>query len=128
MNGYPLNSVSGFHGNMHNKHNAHLNGSYANGVKQITSSRTQFLLTFSAHNESTLEKNIATINNVKSRYRIIDLAYTLAVCRSAFSDRWFSVESGENAGESKRLECLSTYKKQRSRMLKIAFVFPGKLC
>ena len=128
MDSYPLNGANEFYGSMHDKHNADRKDSYTNGVNgRITSSRNQFFLPFSAHNESTLERNIAKINDVKSHYRKIDLAHTLAVRRSEFSDRYFSVECTEGTSEAKKYECLSTYKKQRSRVLRIAFVFPGKL-
>jgi acyl transferase domain-containing protein len=50
-----------------------------------------FLLSFSAHDRRTLERNITAHAEVASNYHLADLAYTLGVRRSRLSTRGFTV-------------------------------------
>lgn len=51
----------------------------------------KYLLVFSAHDETTLNRNIRATSKVANRYEISDLAYTLSAGRSGLQNRGFSI-------------------------------------
>lgn len=112
----------------------HRAGGYVNGevVADIPYStsrirgRDQFLLAFSAHNESTLRSIIAAIREKSENYHLIDLAYTLGVRRSRFSNRSFVVAKRDNVKKALDRENIIPYKSTRSQPNGVGFVFTGK--
>lgn len=88
--------------------------------------RDQFLLAFSAHNESTLRSNIAAIRDKCENYHLIDLAYTLGVRRSRFSSRSFVVAKLKNVRKRLDYENIIPYKVQSSQSNRLGFIFTGK--
>ncbi len=82
-----------------------------------------YLLPFSAHNESTLHKNVEALSEVVTRCRLFDLAYTLSTRRTFFSSRAFAlVTEASNSLDQKML------KKDNiaSNSPCLAFVFTGQ--
>ena len=55
------------------------------------SSKKPFLLCFSAHDKTTLSRNVKAISDVASNYYLTDLAHTLNLHRTRFSHRAFTV-------------------------------------
>ncbi|KAL9022847.1 MAG: hypothetical protein Q9180_008540, partial [Flavoplaca navasiana] len=55
------------------------------------SSRKPFLLCFSAHDKTTLSRNVDAIGRVAANYYLTDLAHTLNLRRAMFSHRAFNV-------------------------------------
>lgn len=88
--------------------------------------RDQFLLAFSAHNEPTLRSNIAAISGVCENYELIDLAYTLGVRRSHFSNRSFVVAKRGNLKNDLEHSSIITYRSQSSLSPRLGFVFTGR--
>lgn len=88
--------------------------------------RDQFLLAFSAHNEPTLRSNIAAISGVCENYELIDLAYTLGVRRSHFSNRSFVVAKRGNVQNELAQESIMQYRSQSSLPPRLGFVFTGR--
>ncbi|KAK8112196.1 uncharacterized protein PG998_008653 [Apiospora kogelbergensis] len=115
-----------------NKGSNEANGTHANGTNGSSTNgggiprRSQFLLPFSAHNESTLKKNIAAIREVAGNYDILDMAYTLSHRRSKFASRVCIVASQDNVIDSLNVESLAISKAKGSRDLKLGFVFTGQ--
>ena len=126
-----------------NGHKSHLNG-YTNGLNGYTSGtngytngtnetnshsvpfRRQFLLTFSAHNELTLRRNVAAFRDRAEEYDILDLAYTLGCRRSKFASRTCVVASQDTMVGSLNVEGLTISKAIGSRNLDLGFVFTGR--
>lgn len=109
--------------------NGYVNGETVADVSHSNSEkvgRYQFLLAFSAHNESTLRSNIAAIRAKCENYNLIDLAYTLGVRRSRFSSRSFIVANVKNVKKELDHETVIPYKIQSSRSDRIGFIFTGK--
>ena len=55
------------------------------------SSKKPFLLCFSAHDKTTLCRNVDAIGRVAANYYLTDLAHTLNLRRAMFSHRAFTV-------------------------------------
>lgn len=94
--------------------------------RKTVNTRDQFLLVLSAHNESTLNGIVGVTREAVDNYRLIDLAHTLAVRRSTFSEKRFSVASESNVRSIFASESRTSSRTQRPKMLDIAFVFTGK--
>ncbi|KAM3065606.1 Reducing polyketide synthase boa9 [Clarireedia jacksonii] len=86
--------------------------------------RSEFLLMFSAHDSSTLKKNIEKHRDVAEDYNILDLAYTLGCRRSAFFNCAYSVVREEYVDED-LMEHEITFVK-RGKGGNIAFIFTGQ--
>ncbi|KAK8037938.1 type I iterative polyketide synthase [Apiospora phragmitis] len=81
-----------------------------------------FLLTFSAHDKATLQRNLDVLGPVSGNYNMLDLAYTLGNRRTAFSSRGFKVLSRPEL-EKGKFEGL-TFAENRSAPT-VVFVFTG---
>ena len=106
-----------------------LKGEVAAGIPSSNSRdrrRNQFLLAFSAHNESTLRSNIAAIREKSGNYNLIDIAYTLGVRRSHLSHRSFVIANAKNIKKELNQENIIAHKSQKSQSNGIGFVFTGK--
>jgi len=111
-------------------------GNGSNGVNRSTAingtnghmhtHRSQFLLPFSAHNESSLKQNMTVIRDVARRYDILDLAYTLGCRRSKLASRAFVVATQDKVAEAMDIESLFISKAIGSREMKLGFVFTGE--
>lgn len=112
-----------------NGHKSHLNG-YTNGTNGTNGHsvpfRRQFLLTFSAHNELTLRRNVAAFRDRAGKYDILDLAYTLGCRRSKLASRTCVVASQDTMVGSLDVEGLTISKAMGSRNLNLGFVFTGR--
>ena len=89
------------------------------------SSKKPFLLCFSAHDKSTLSRNVKAIGGVASKYYLTDLAHTLNLHRTLLSHRAFTVayEGREaEAFESSALQIGAPSTKAKS----IGFLFTGQ--
>ncbi|KAK8024490.1 KR domain-containing protein [Apiospora rasikravindrae] len=127
-----LNGTGGVNGSNGNS----INGNGMNGIKKIAKvnrmdghtlpRRSQFLLPFSAHNESTLKQNMAAIRDVAGNYDILDLAYTLGCRRSTLASRACVIASQDNVVAAMDIDSLAISKAMGSRNLKLGFVFTGQ--
>ena len=90
------------------------------------SSRNEFLLVLSAHNKRTLEKSLAALDNAKRKYRMSDLAYTLATRRSLLAYKCFMTATEGDYEQQLAFEPVTPYKARRPQPLQIAFVFTGQ--
>lgn len=109
--------------------NGYVNGEVVADIPHSTSrilGRDHFLLAFSAHNESTLRSIIAAVREKSENYHLIDLAYTLGVRRSRFSNRSFVVAKRDNVKKELDRENIVPYKSKRSQPNGVGFVFTGK--
>ncbi|CAD6448954.1 f397abe9-75d8-410a-8065-48fb1933f1d7 [Sclerotinia trifoliorum] len=86
--------------------------------------RSEFLLLFSAHDISTLKRNIERFRDVAEDYNILDLAYTLGCRRSDFFNCAYAVAREEDVEED-LMEHEITFAK-RGKGGKIAFIFTGQ--
>ncbi|KAK3945065.1 hypothetical protein QBC46DRAFT_455714 [Diplogelasinospora grovesii] len=121
--------VNGIHGT--NGINGGMNGTNgtngANGANgYYLPSRRQFLLTLSAHNESTLKQNVATLRDCAGKYDILNLAYTLGCRRSKLASRTWVVASQDTMVDSLDVEGLTISKAMGSRKLNLGLVFTGQ--
>ena len=127
LNGYS-NGLNGYTNGLNGYTNG-LNG-YTNGTNGTNSHsvpfRRQFLLTFSAHNELTLRRNVAAFRDRAEKYDILDLAYTLGCRRSKLASRTCIVASQDTMVGSLDVEGLTISKAIGSRNLDIGFVFTGR--
>lgn len=119
--------------NKDNPVGSHINGwdGYTNNeilanFPNLRHRRDQFLLVFSAHNEPTLRSNIAAISGVCENYELIDLAYTLGVRRSHFSNRSFVVAKRGNVKNDLVHENIIPYRSQSPLSPRLGFVFTGR--
>ncbi|KAK1991032.1 putative polyketide synthase [Colletotrichum falcatum] len=86
-----------------------------------------FLLAFSAHDKTALERRVAAIAQVSGNYDLLDLSYTLANRRSRFPSRGYAVvspggrASATAAGSFEGLVCAENKKTPT-----IGFVFTGQ--
>lgn len=127
LNGY-TNGLNGYSNGLNGYTNG-LNG-YTNGTNGTNSHsvpfRRQFLLTFSAHNELTLRRNVAAFRDRAEKYDILDLAYTLGCRRSKLASRTCVVASQDTMVSSLDVEGLTISKAIGSRNLDLGFVFTGR--
>ena len=127
LNGY-TNGLNGYSNGLNGYTNG-LNG-YTNGTNGTNSHsvpfRRQFLLTFSAHNELTLRRNVAAFRDRAEKYDILDLAYTLGCRRSKLASRTCVVASQDTMVGSLDVEDLTISKAIGSRNLDLGFVFTGR--
>jgi acyl transferase domain-containing protein len=86
--------------------------------------RSEFLLIFSAHDSSTLKRNIERYRDVAEYYNISDLAYTLGCRRSSFFNCAYSVVREDDVEED-LMEHEITFGK-RGKGGNIAFIFTGQ--
>lgn len=85
------------------------------------------LLTISAHNQATLDNNIAALNNCLAGANLHHLAYTLSTKRSNFNVRAFALVRGKDvktAGVEYRLKCRVNHHK--GPVPNLAFAFTGQ--
>ncbi|PQE13570.1 polyketide synthase protein [Rutstroemia sp. NJR-2017a BVV2] len=93
-------------------------------LPELSMRRSEFLLIFSAHDSSTLKRNIEKHREVAEYYNISDLAYTLGCRRSTFFNCAYSVVREEDVEED-LMEHEITFGK-RGKGGKIAFIFTGQ--
>ncbi|PQE28159.1 lovastatin nonaketide synthase protein [Rutstroemia sp. NJR-2017a BBW] len=93
-------------------------------LPELSMRRSEFLLIFSAHDSSTLKRNIERYREVAEDYNISDLAYTLGCRRSAFFNCAYSVVREEDVEED-LMEHEITFGK-RGKGGNIAFIFTGQ--
>ncbi|KAL8898088.1 MAG: hypothetical protein Q9192_002255 [Flavoplaca navasiana] len=89
------------------------------------SSKKPFLLCFSAHDKTTLSRNVDAIGCVAANYYLTDLAHTLNLRRTMFSHRAFTIayegqETEAFASNSIKAGCVST------KAPEICFLFTGQ--
>lgn len=84
-----------------------------------------FLITFSAHDKVTLSRNILAHGKIADRYFLADLAYTLNLRRSRFTQRAFTIAA--EGGEAQDF-ALSSFKfgAARKQAPKLGFIFTGQ--
>ncbi|KAK8034603.1 polyketide synthase [Apiospora rasikravindrae] len=82
-----------------------------------------FLLTFSAHDKATLQRNLDVLGPVSGNYNLLDLAYTLGNRRTMFSSRAFKVISRPELDKGK-FEGLSFAENKSAPT--VGFVFTGQ--
>ncbi|KAL9127726.1 MAG: hypothetical protein Q9217_003456 [Psora testacea] len=89
------------------------------------SSKKPFLLCFSAHDKTTLSRNVKAIGDVALNYYLVDLAHTLNLHRTMFSHRAFTV-----ANEGREMEAFAPSALQTGVASKktpgIGFLFTGQ--
>ncbi|KAL8735777.1 MAG: hypothetical protein Q9166_000641 [cf. Caloplaca sp. 2 TL-2023] len=89
------------------------------------SSKKPFLLCFSAHEKTTLSRNVKAISDVASNYYLTDLAHTLNLRRTMFSHRAFTV-----AYEGREAEAFASNTLQTgtisTKATSIGFLFTGQ--
>ncbi|KAI0973631.1 polyketide synthase [Xylaria arbuscula] len=92
--------------------------------KEFSASRRWVILPFSAHNESSLELNVATVSSALTLYSIADVAYTLADKRSRFKYRTFRIIDRDDPKPSLKIseQVLAPY----SQHAKLGFIFTGQ--
>ncbi|KAI0104289.1 hypothetical protein GGR51DRAFT_522250 [Nemania sp. FL0031] len=90
-----------------------------------TTSNNAFLLCFSAHDKSTLLRNVAAIGAVAHEYLLTDLAYTLNLRRTKFAHRTYVI-----AREGREIEAFASAASQAGSSIKkavsIGFLFTGQ--
>ena len=94
--------------------------------RQGTDVRDQFLLVLSAHNERTLEAVVATFQDAVDKYRLTDLAHTLAVRRSILTERCFFIAGNSDIRKGLVTKGKSLFRTHRAKSSAIAFCFTGK--
>lgn len=96
------------------------------GANYDNTASRPFLVSFSAHDKVTLQRNIVAHAKVAGEYYLPDLAYTLNTKRSKFPQRAFAIASQGNENQDFDLssfQFVSVPKKLRSNL---AFVFTGQ--
>ena len=124
------NSDKKFDKTLLNNHATEQKRFFANGDEQLDreesiNHRDQFLLVLSAHEKRTLESVLDALQDAVENYRLIDLAYTLAVRRSTFFERCFIIASDSNVRQAMASEKRIYARAQRTSLQAIAFVFTG---
>lgn len=94
--------------------------------RQGSKVRDQFLLVLSAHNERTLEAVVATFQDAMNKYRLIDLAHTLAVRRSTLTERCFFIAGNSDVSKGLVTKGKSPFRTHGAKSSGIAFCFTGK--
>ncbi|QSZ32263.1 hypothetical protein DSL72_001837 [Monilinia vaccinii-corymbosi] len=94
------------------------------GLQTRVLPRSEFLILFSAHDMSTLKRNIERYREVAEDYNILDFAYTLGCRRSQFFNCAYAVAREEDVEED-LLEHEITFAK-RGKGGNIAFIFTGQ--
>lgn len=97
----------------------------AGPFKHVQQGRDTFLLVFSAHDSPTLRANMRAIAEVGGQYDLIDLAHTLGIRRSMFSERSFAVANRDSIKNILTKPDLSTGRVKRIRSPGVGFVFNG---
>ncbi|KAI0545024.1 polyketide synthase [Xylaria curta] len=93
-------------------------------VNEVSASRRWVVLPFSAHNESSLELNIASITDALTPDSIADIAYTLGERRSRFTHRAFVIIDRENPRQ--HLKTLGQNSASRIQRANLGFIFNGQ--
>ncbi|OTA90931.1 hypothetical protein M434DRAFT_33160 [Hypoxylon sp. CO27-5] len=88
------------------------------------SSRRPLLLTHSAHDKTTLSRNVAALAKVASNYYLADLAHTLNLHRTQFKARAFAVAREERISEAFDMDSLTTGVASQKR--EVGFLFTGQ--
>ncbi|KAI8296086.1 Prosolanapyrone synthase [Colletotrichum sp. SAR 10_98] len=143
------------HTNGHNGHNGHngtngtngTNGAGENGVgngshetpslhspilskpkatrKADADTRQLVLLPFSAHNETSLNANIAALSSVANRHSLADIAYTLSARRSKLGQRTFRIIDKIDVTAGLQATALK-FSSNPSEAPRLGFVFTGQ--
>ena len=85
-----------------------------------------FLLLFSAHDKTTLKRNIEAHSAIVLNYNLLDLSYTLANCRTHFSSRAMVVASLANLNHAFENNLQEFSFADKKKMLAAGFVFTGQ--
>ena len=84
-----------------------------------------FLIAFSAHDNVTLSRNILAHGNIADRFYLADLAYTLNLRRSRFSQRAFTIATEGNELKDFALPSFK-FGAARKQAPKLSFIFTGQ--
>ncbi|KAI3343473.1 putative polyketide synthase [Ustulina deusta] len=88
--------------------------------------RRPFLLPFSAHDKSTLKRNIEAHGKVVGSYNLLDLSYTLANRRSVLQSKAFTVASHATLGQVFDNTASSFNFAEHQKPPTLGFVFTGQ--
>ncbi|KAI2634451.1 hypothetical protein GGS21DRAFT_543554 [Xylaria nigripes] len=89
------------------------------------SSQKPFLLCFSAHDKTTLLRNIAATGAVAHEYHLPDLAYTLNLRRSKFAHRSYVIARAGRESEDFALPASQAYSVSK-KPVSVGFLFTGQ--
>ncbi|EJP63776.1 polyketide synthase, putative [Beauveria bassiana ARSEF 2860] len=84
-----------------------------------------FLITMSAHDETTLRRNITAHAAIASDYHLVDLAYTLNQHRSRFNFRGFTVIEPGKVTKNFNVDKFS-YGRKLAKPASVGFIFTGQ--
>lgn len=132
-----VNGINGHtNGNSNGHTNGHVNGGTSeDGIDQLTNgtksppsltSKTQFLLPFSAHDENTLRANYGALAKSFNQWNPQDIAYTLSVRRSLFHQRAFVIANTTMEGCALAKEPPSAVKVPATASPTVGFVLTGQ--
>ncbi|KAI0476273.1 putative polyketide synthase [Xylariaceae sp. FL0804] len=85
-----------------------------------------FLLPFSAHDKSTLRRNIDAYAAIVEKYELVDVSYTLANHRSSLQSKGFTVASHTTLGEMFSNVASSFVFAEKKKAPTVGFVFTGQ--
>ncbi|KAK2760578.1 polyketide synthase [Colletotrichum kahawae] len=141
------NGTNGTNGNSHTNGSNGTSGSEKNGVKNGThktpslhspiltkpkatrkadaATRQLVLLPFSAHNETSLNANIAALSSVTNRHSLADIAYTLSARRSKLGQRTFRIVNKEDVTTGLQVPS-PKFSSNPSEAPRLGFVFTGQ--
>ncbi|KAI1407966.1 ketoacyl-synt-domain-containing protein [Hypoxylon sp. FL1857] len=83
------------------------------------------LLTHSAHDKTTLSRNVAALAKVASNYYLADLAHTLNLHRTQFKTRAFAVAREESISKAFEMDSLTTGVVSQKKK-EVGFLFTGQ--
>jgi acyl transferase domain-containing protein len=106
--------------------NGTLNHSVTGKKSRAASSKSQFLLPFSAHDERTLQANYDALSKSLSNWSLADVAYTLSSRRSVFHHRCFVVTDTASAKVGLPEEKLAISKVPATASPTLGFIFTGQ--
>ena len=95
-------------------------------VTVLSTDQCPYLLVFSAHNEVTLRANVGAISNNMAKYKVRDLAHTLACRRSLLAVKSFAIASEMSLKTGIELKLQSPRRIAKAIVPIIAFLFTGE--
>jgi len=97
-------------------------GQSSNGVREKKD--RAHLLVFSAHDKTTLKRNMNAYSKIEGNFDLIDLAYTLSTRRSKLACRAFATCRDESYGPD--INVASEITIEQSKINAVAFAFTGQ--
>ncbi|KAF4624420.1 hypothetical protein G7Y89_g13751 [Cudoniella acicularis] len=124
MNGY-INGYTNGNGHIQVNGNGHHHTTNGNGDRSPTT-KTRFLLPFSAHDEKTLQAVYDALGKTINNWDLTDVAFTLSARRSLLTYRAFITTNVDEAKQGLPEEKLSAVKKRSAGSPVLGFVFTGQ--